>query len=152
MNIKFYFCSRVVQDLISGNFQIIVNRLGYVNLKQNIILNNSNLQNINFFLEPTFIKIATTTDIVPKKFRLDQNFPNPFNPVTRIRFDIPKSSFVSLKIYNSSGKEEATLFNNMKNAGSYEVSFNAENFSSGVYFYRLETEGFVETKKMMVVK
>lgn len=141
-----------LKDLNSGNFQIIVNRLGYVNLKQNIILNNSNLQNINFFLEPTFIKIATTTDIVPKNFKLDQNFPNPFNPVTKIRFDIPKSSFVSLKIYNSSGKEEATLFNDMKNAGSYEVSFNAQNFCSGVYFYRLESEGYIETKKMMVVK
>lgn len=141
-----------LKDLTSGSFQIIVNRLGYVNLKQNIILNNSNLQNINFFLEPTFIKIAATTDNVPKKYRLYQNYPNPFNPVTSIRFDIPKLSFVSMKIYNSAGKQEAILFNDMKSAGSYEVSFNAENFSSGIYFYRLETEDFVETKKMMVVK
>ena len=141
-----------LKNISSGNFEIVVNRLGYVNIKQPITLSNSNLQNINFFLEPTFIKVTNITDNVPKKYKLNQNYPNPFNPETNIRFDIPKLSFVSLKIYNSAGKEEAVLLNDIKSAGSYKVSFNAVNFSSGIYFYRLETDEFIETKKMMVIK
>ncbi len=141
-----------VNNLTSGSFQIIVNRLGYVNLKQDIIINNSNLQNINFFLEPTFIKSVNSTDSGPKKFILNQNYPNPFNPVTNIRFDIPRTAFVSLKIYNVTGIETAILVSEVKSAGSYIVDFNASNLSSGVYFYKLETDGFKDTKRMVVVK
>jgi hypothetical protein len=141
-----------LNQLTSGTFEMIVNRLGYVNLQQNITVNNSNLQNINFFLEPTFIKVVNTLDNTPKKYRLSQNYPNPFNPITNIKFDIPKTAYVTLKIYNVTGKETAELVSDVKTAGSYEVDFNAANLSSGIYFYRIETNEFTETKRMMVVK
>ncbi len=141
-----------LSSLASGNFEIIVDRLGYVYAEQNIAVNNSNLNNINFFLQPTFIKIISSTDNTPKSYKLNQNYPNPFNPVTNIRFDIPKSSFVKLIVYNVTGKQTGVLINEIKSAGSYEVDFNAGSLSSGIYFYRLETDEFIDTKKMIVIK
>ncbi|MFA7359785.1 MAG: T9SS type A sorting domain-containing protein [Candidatus Kapaibacterium sp.] len=88
----------------------------------------------------------------PLTYALSQNFPNPFNPVTRISFALPKQGFVTLKVYDVLGKEVATLVNEMKNQGSYSVDFNASNFSSGVYFYKIETNGFSDIKKMMMIK
>lgn len=151
-NITKYLGQYKLDDLTSGDFKIIVNRLGYVHLQQDITVNNSNLQNINFFLEPTFIKTVSTLDNLPEKYNLSQNYPNPFNPLTNIKFDIPKSSFVTLKVYDITGKESATLVNEIKAKGSYLVDFNAANLSSGIYFYRLETSDFNETKRMMIVK
>lgn len=141
-----------LNELTSGSYQIVVNRLGYVNLQQSFTVNNSNLENINFFLEPTFIKTVSTVDNLPEKYNLSQNYPNPFNPVTNIKFDLPKGSFVTLKVYDITGKESATLVNEIKAKGSYLVDFNATNLSSGIYFYRLETNDFNETKRMMIVK
>ncbi len=88
----------------------------------------------------------------PDIFCLSQNYPNPFNPVTNIKFDIPKSSFVSLKIYDVTGREVATLINDILNAGIYNVDWNGSSYSSGVYFYKLEVNGFSDTKKMILVK
>ncbi|RPI75211.1 MAG: T9SS C-terminal target domain-containing protein [Ignavibacteriales bacterium] len=89
---------------------------------------------------------------VPIKFSLKQNYPNPFNPSTTIKFSIPIAEFVALKIYDVLGSEVATLVNEEKPAGFYEVKFDASNLVSGFYFYRLQTGSFVETKKMMLVK
>jgi len=80
------------------------------------------------------------------------NFPNPFNPSTTIQFRVPSSGFVSLKVYDALGREVATLVNGRENAGSHTVMFDATHLSSGVYFYRLQAENFVETKKMVLVK
>jgi len=88
----------------------------------------------------------------PTKFEISQNYPNPFNPTTSIQFRIPENSFVSLKIYNVLGKEIATLLNEQKNSGSYEVNFDATNLTSGIYFYRIEANSFVKTKKMILIK
>ncbi len=85
-------------------------------------------------------------------FDLSQNYPNPFNPSTIISYSIPKQSNVSLKVYDILGKEVAELVNTEKPAGSYEVDFNAENLSSGIYFYTLKTNNSVLTKKMMLIK
>jgi hypothetical protein len=89
---------------------------------------------------------------VARAFELAQNYPNPFNPTTTIRYQIPTAETVSLKVYDVLGKEVATLVSGRQEAGSYAVEFNAAGFSSGVYFYRLQAGGFVETKKMMLVK
>lgn len=89
---------------------------------------------------------------IPSKFSLNQNYPNPFNPVTKINYSIPKKGFVTLKIYNILGKEIKTLVNEVKSAGSYEVNFDATGYSSGVYFYRIETNGYSDTKSMMLLK
>lgn len=94
----------------------------------------------------------TPLSTVASNYVLSQNYPNPFNPVTKISFAIPTNGFVSLKVYNIVGKEVMTLVNKNMTVGSYSVDFNAALLSSGVYFYRLESGNFSETKKMMLVK
>ena len=89
---------------------------------------------------------------VPKSFNLYQNYPNPFNPSTTIKFDLPVSGFVKLKIYNILGGEVATLVNENRNPGIYEITYNASSLSSGVYFYKLEFGGKSEARKFMLVK
>lgn len=89
---------------------------------------------------------------VPNEFNLSQNYPNPFNPSTTIRFDVPKSGNVSLKVYNELGKEVNSLVNSYRNAGSYEINFDASTLSSGIYFYKIESNGFAATKKMLLIK
>ena len=89
---------------------------------------------------------------VPSKFELSQNYPNPFNPSTTINYQLANNSFVSLKIYDMSGKEVAALVNTMQTAGYYSVNFNALSLSSGMYFYTIKANDFVSTKRMMLVK
>ncbi|MBK8550226.1 MAG: T9SS type A sorting domain-containing protein [Ignavibacteria bacterium] len=89
---------------------------------------------------------------VPSSFILEQNFPNPFNPVTVIRYALAQSNFVTLKIYDVLGKEVLTLVNEKQHAGNYEIEFNAENFFSGVYFYKIEAGDFSDVKRMLLIK
>lgn len=98
------------------------------------------------------VGIQTITTEVPKVFSLSQNYPNPFNPVTRIQFAVPKNEIVSIRVYDILGKEVATLVNEQKNAGTYEVDFNASLLSSGVYFYRMQAGYFADIKRLMVIK
>lgn len=98
-----------------------------------------------------------TTNIEPisniaQNYTLSQNYPNPFNPTTTIKFQIPKLEFVNLKIYDLIGREIETLISENLNTGEYSVSWNASNFPSGMYFYKLYTDGFTETKKMLLIK
>lgn len=88
----------------------------------------------------------------PKDYKLEQNFPNPFNPTTTIDYQIPKNGFVTLKLYDILGKEIATLVNEQKNQGRYTVNFDASKLSSGVYIYQIRANDFVNSKKMMLVK
>lgn len=88
----------------------------------------------------------------PAEFSLSQNFPNPFNPETKISFQIPTGGNVSLKVFDNSGKEVATLVNGSLPAGYHTANFNAASLSSGVYFYKLESQGFVKVMKMALVK
>jgi len=87
-----------------------------------------------------------------KNFDLKQNFPNPFNPSTRISYAIPSASFVNLKVYDIIGNEIAVLVNEEKQAGNYQIDFDATELTGGVYFYQLLTGSFVETKKMILMK
>ena len=89
---------------------------------------------------------------VPATYSLKQNYPNPFNPVTKINYEIPKQGFVSLKVFDILGREVRTLVNDVKSPGSYSVDFNGIDLSSGVYFYRLEANGFSDIKRMMLIK
>ena len=91
-------------------------------------------------------------ELNPTQFILEQNYPNPFNPSTSINYSIPVSSFVILKVYDVLGKEITTLTNEEKPAGSYEINFSKEDLTSGIYFYKLQTENFVEIKKMILIK
>jgi hypothetical protein len=98
----------------------------------------------------TETKNITTT--VPDKFELSQNYPNPFNPSTKISFAIPQNNRVVIKIYNTLGKEVSEIVNDNFNAGSYEVTFDASNLTSGVYFYKITAGNFTDTKKMLYIK
>ncbi len=89
---------------------------------------------------------------VTNSYRLDQNYPNPFNPNTIISFELQKAGFVTLKVYDILGKEVAALIDGSKEAGVHQVNFDASKLSSGVYFYRLQSGDFVETKKMMLLR
>ena len=91
-------------------------------------------------------------EIALAEFKLSQNYPNPFNPSTIISYQLPKAGNVTLKVYDVLGKEVATLVDEYRNAGSYEVELNAEHLTSGVYFYQLKAGDFVETKKMILIK
>jgi aminopeptidase N len=135
------------------------------------VLNDVNSQMYSFYFnrQPTTVVFDPNNDIVlktatltvginnessatPTKFAVYQNYPNPFNPTTGIKFDVPKNAFVTLKIFDVLGKEVATLINEERAAGSYNVDWNASFYPSGVYFYRLESKGFSETKRMLMIK
>jgi hypothetical protein len=89
---------------------------------------------------------------IPTTYALKQNYPNPFNPVTKISYDIPKQGLVTMKIYDILGREVRQLVNEVKSPGSYSVDFNAADLSSGVYFYKLESMGYSDIKRMMLIK
>ena len=88
----------------------------------------------------------------PDNFYLFQNYPNPFNPVTTINYQLTMNSFVTLKVYNTLGEEVAILVNGEKPTGKYEVTFDASELSSGIYFYRLKASSFIQSKKMILLK
>lgn len=98
------------------------------------------------------VKITKINSEIPENYSLFQNYPNPFNPSTLIRYSIIQNEKVSLKVYNILGSEVATLINEHQNAGTYEVEWDASNYSSGVYFYKLHTAKFIETKKMVLTR
>jgi hypothetical protein len=100
----------------------------------------------------TATSIGKNNEGIPPDYALYQNYPNPFNPVTTISFDVPKSGIVKLKVYDILGNMVASLADGVLAAGSYKTEFNAANLSSGVYFYKLQTESFSDTKRMMLVK
>ncbi len=93
-----------------------------------------------------------TTEELPHEFTLYQSYPNPFNPIATIRFELPYSTKVSLKVFDMLGQEIETLIDEFKNAGNYSVQFSGSRLASGIYFYQLKTEAFIETKKMVLMK
>ncbi|HMQ68252.1 MAG TPA: T9SS type A sorting domain-containing protein [Ignavibacteria bacterium] len=95
--------------------------------------------------------ITNLSELV-SSYELSQNYPNPFNPETNINFSIPLSSDVKLSVYNVSGQEVASLVNERLDAGTYKVDWNAVNFTSGIYYYTIRTENFVQTRKMLLIK
>jgi len=96
--------------------------------------------------------IENKDNSIPKQFNLFQNFPNPFNPKTIIKYQIPELSFVTLKVYDVLGNEIVTLVNEEKVAGNYEVKFGTSVLTSGIYFYQLKVKEHIETRKMLLLK
>ncbi len=111
--------------------------------------NNEDLMTVKY---SQTVGISQTSSQIPGRFFLSQNYPNPFNPKTKLEFGISKSGFVSLKIYDMTGKEIAALVNADLNPGVYNYGFDAGDISSGIYFYKLTTGGLSETKKMILIK
>ena len=115
-------------------------------------LNNVAVNQIIPLIEGQVSSLIAMNEPVPAQYQLFQNYPNPFNPDTKIRFHLPVSGQVQLEIYNVLGNKVATLVDCFKSAGVYEYTFQASDLSSGVYFYRLTSSGFISMKKMMVLK
>ena len=97
-------------------------------------------------------EVKSLSDVIPQNYKLYQNYPNPFNPVSMIKFEIPGYSNLKITVYNELGKEIAVLVDERLKGGIYEVQWDASDFASGVYFYRLITEKFSDTKKMVLIK
>ena len=110
--------------------------------------------------ESTIIKTGEGTSFVeeekineiPTNYSLSNNFPNPFNPITKIKYSTPQSSNIVIKVFDILGNEIEILVNEEKPAGTYEITWSAENLPSGIYFYRLQADSFVETRKMVLLK
>jgi len=120
-----------------------------------IVAEEQGLANTNFWFDKIELTHPNLVDVelnnlVVTNFMLHQNYPNPFNPTTTLSYQLPKSSNITLKVYDVLGREITTLINEKKAPGNYQVIFNASNLSSGVYFYNLTTEYFASTKKMIL--
>jgi hypothetical protein len=103
-------------------------------------------------MDTLLVGVEDETNDMPSDYKLEQNYPNPFNPSTTIKFSIPENSTVELTVYNQLGEFIQTLVNEEKSAGNYEITFNAQNLSSGVYFYQIKANNFVSTKKLVLLK
>ncbi len=112
----------------------------------------ANFQYITPYNPGALLATGNNGNIIPGEYSLSQNYPNPFNPTTNIKYQIPKSGFVKISVYDINGREAALLVNEVKSAGTYEVTFSAEGFSSGAYFYKIESNGFTDYKKMVLIK
>jgi len=117
-------------------------------------LNDVSVSDVRGFISKisTLTGVTNTSNFQGSEFSLSQNYPNPFNPSTEIKFRIAKSSYTTLKVYDVIGKKVAELMNKELTAGEYEITFNGRNLNSGIYFYRLESGGFTETKRMILIK
>jgi len=136
----------------------------YVDTNACLLLGDSSVicQGTVLLGEGLIISVHNNSSGIPESFALYQNFPNPFNPTTTIRYEIPKLSFVTLRVYDLLGNEMTTLVSAEKPAGYYEIEFSATsrsasggdalNLPSGIYFYKLQAGSFVETKKMVLLK
>jgi hypothetical protein len=105
-----------------------------------------------FYISNQSVSIEPLNGIIPDKYEMYANYPNPFNPTTKIKFDLPQQSYTKLAVYDFLGREVLLLANQELSAGSYEMIFEGSNLPSGVYFYRIEAGDFVKTAKMLLVK
>lgn len=146
-----YKCQDYYGYLVPYNF---VKDVGLVNIEyQTKVVGNFSYES---YIEK--IKLTNVTTSVSSfqkedyKLNLSQNYPNPFNPITTINYTIPQRSLVELKVFDILGKQVATLVNEEKQSGEYQVKFNASSLSSGIYLYRLKTGKLMETKKLILLK
>jgi len=160
-SLRLYYSDSDIQGINESNLKLV--RLtndgwiyigGTVNTNENYVeANNVHDVGIFAFADPDSItNVNSNENGLVNDFKLEQNYPNPFNPSTKIKYSIPQSEFVSLKVFDILGNAVATLANEEKSAGNYEVNFNAATLSSGIYFYKLQAGSFVETKKMILMK
>jgi hypothetical protein len=147
------------RPLLPGIYTVIVSAYGYHNdTIRNVVVTDSGAARVDATLQLA-TDIAHPVPELPAQYSLDQNFPNPFNPSTTIRYSLPERSTVRLTLRNVLGQTVAEIINETKDDGTYEQTFNADHLSSGMYFYRIEAESvqntgklFVETKKMILVR
>lgn len=138
--------------IIQGNYNITYSAPGYYSKTVNnvhVINDSTTVQNVQ--LRSSTLGI-TSNGNEPNSFRLDQNYPNPFNPVTKIKFDVAKSGNVKIVVHDILGNKIALLVNSNLQPGTYEIEWNAVDYPSGVYFCRLTTGDFTQTKRLVLIK
>jgi hypothetical protein len=139
----------LIQDLSNGtNINIPISGSGTYQINDFQSFNRLKL----FVTYNNVVSVEVNNPKIPAEFNLEQNYPNPFNPKTVIGYRLPVTGNVTLKVYDVLGSEVATLVNEYKPAGRYEVNFNAESLSSGIYFYKLRAGSYNETKKMVLIR
>ncbi|RPI16204.1 MAG: T9SS C-terminal target domain-containing protein [Ignavibacteriae bacterium] len=141
----------IIHCLENVLYDVIVDRIGFAPLAFKLNFENGNIVNYKIHMQ-SVIGIPSNRNILPLVFNLYQNFPNPFNPSTTISFDIPKSSDVKIVIYDITGKVITELLNEHMTPGTYNTQWDASNLASGIYFYQLITDDFIESKKMVLIK
>jgi hypothetical protein len=146
-----YSGNYILNMLPSGNYTLIANRMGFHSQTKNIVISNNSLINIDFELGNP-ISVNSISSGIPEQFRLYQNYPNPFNPVTSIVFDIPTTGNAMLEIIDITGRVVEIFADKEYKPGKHSISFDASNLSSGIYFYRLTSGNYSETKKMLLLK
>jgi Cna protein B-type domain. len=146
-----------IDGLAPGTYTVTVDKLGYTEIASKSTTvsysTSGNPVNANVDLSIDAVTgVTQTSTLKPTKFMLEQNFPNPFNPSTMINYALNQSGIVTLKVYNLLGQEVRTLVNGFQNAGSYHATFNAQGLSSGIYFYRLQSQNIIQTRKMILLQ
>ncbi len=139
-----------VDSLQSSTYILTVDRIGYAPVNRSVLISTYSKDTVDITFN--MVGIVQKGKDIPKFYILGNNYPNPFNPTTKISFGLPRASNTKLIIYDILGKEVATLINEELKAGNYNIEWNAGNYSSGIYFYRLESGDFVQTKKMLLIK
>ncbi|AFH50501.1 Peptidase S8/S53 subtilisin kexin sedolisin [Ignavibacterium album JCM 16511] len=154
-NLKFNQTEKIIENITQGT----ETEVGFIfDVDYNI--KNAEADTIEFLITDNKSIYQTKQFILqytqPTEYKLEQNYPNPFNPTTKIRYSIPNVgtglALSTLKVYDILGNEVVTLVNEEKPAGYYEIEFNATELSSGVYFYRLQSGNFTQTKKMVLMR
>ncbi len=158
--------------LVGKNGEIITKAAGDTLWSKQLSGTNLNLNSINFIDDTSGVAVGDSgliltttnggiTEVKDRKYyytqelmdyKLNQNYPNPFNPTTIINYSVPKSGLVTITVYDVLGREIAQLVNEQKNAGTYNIEFNADRLATGIYFYRMQAGSFVETKKLLLLK
>lgn len=139
-----FYCRDTNYNFIQG--------AGHIRIRAELVSNPSQFIELDFRANtPQTIGIIPISSIA-KDFSLSQNYPNPFNPNTKINFSLPKGDYVSLRIYDMLGREVNVLVNENLSAGEYEVDFNANELSSGIYYYQIRSGKFTSVKKMILTK
>lgn len=139
----------LLQDLATGTIvNVPISGSGVYELTNFVVLNQLRLT-INY---NNIIAFIEEEDTKPKTYILEQNYPNPFNPSTTIQYFISKESNVTLKVFDLLGEEVTTLVNEVKSRGAYSVNFYSAVLASGVYYYQIQAGGFIETKKMVLIR
>jgi len=148
-----------IEGLAPGTYSVTVDKLGYTEATSKSatvsysIMGNPTNANVNLSIDEVATDVAQTSSTQqPTQFMLEQNFPNPFNPSTTISYMLNQSGIATLKVYNILGQEVRTLVNGFQNAGSHHETFNAQGLSSGIYFYRLQSQNNIQTRKMILLQ
>ena len=146
-----YFDSTTIPDSASIVLSA-YKQMDFITMSSGSPLGNSVLYVDNLNFDTHLTSVPPSSSEFPSKFNLTQNYPNPFNPSTKISWQAPVGSWQTLKIYDVLGTEIATLIDEYKSSGSYDVDFNSTNLSSGVYFYQLKVGSLIQTRKMLLLR